>query len=82
MADSTDNTNLMLADGNNDLVANDDTDGVVGEQKSGLAGAMGNVDFLRQITIVMALAICLAIAIFVIMWANQAEYRLDRKSVV
>jgi len=79
VADSTDNTNLMLADGNNDLVANDDTDGVVGEQKSGLAGAMGNVDFLRQITIVMALAICLAIAIFVIMWANQAEYRFLTK---
>lgn len=79
MADSTDNTGMMLADGNNDLVANDSTDGVVDEQKSGLAGAMGNVDFLRQITIVMALAICLAIAIFVIMWANQPEYRILAK---
>tara|TARA_R110000787_G_scaffold43118_3_gene105775 strand:- start:4325 stop:6049 length:1725 start_codon:yes stop_codon:yes gene_type:complete len=79
VADSTDNTNLMLTDGNNDLVANDGADGVVGEQKSGLAGAMGNVDFLRQITIVMALAICLAIAIFVIMWANQPEYRFLTK---
>ncbi len=79
MADSTDNTGMMLADDNNDLVANDSTDGVVGEQKSGLAGAMGNVDFLRQITIVMALAICLAIAIFVIMWANQPEYRILAK---
>ncbi len=75
MADTTDNTSLALAEGNNDLVANDSDDDVVSEQKSGLAGAMGNVDFLRQITIVMALAICLAIAIFVIMWANQAEYR-------
>ena len=79
MADSTDNTGMMLADGNSDLVANDSTDGVVDEQKSGLAGAMGNVDFLRQITIVMALAICLAIAIFVIMWANQPEYRILAK---
>ena len=79
MADSADNTNLMLADGNNGMVANDGDDGVSGEQKSGLAGAMGNVDFLRQITIVMALAICLAIAIFVIMWANQAEYRFLTK---
>jgi flagellar M-ring protein FliF len=69
----------MLADGNNGMVANDGDDGVSGEQKSGLAGAMGNVDFLRQITIVMALAICLAIAIFVIMWANQAEYRFLTK---
>lgn len=79
MADSTDNTSMMLADGNSDLVANDSADSVVGEQKSGLAGAMGNVDFLRQITIVMALAICLAIAIFVIMWANQPEYRMLAK---
>ena len=79
MADSTDNTGIVLAEGNNDLVANDGDDGVVGEQKSGLAGALGNVDFLRQITIVMALAICLAIAIFVIMWANQAEYRFLTK---
>jgi flagellar M-ring protein FliF len=78
VADSTDNTGLMLADGNNDLVATDNSDDV-GEQKSGLAGAMGNVDFLRQITIVMALAICLAIAIFVIMWANQPEYRVLAK---
>ena len=79
MADSADNTSLMLADGNNDMVANDGDDGVSGEQKSGLASAMGNVDFLRQITIVMALAICLAIAIFVIMWANQPEYRFLTK---
>jgi len=79
VADSADNTSLMLADGNNDMVANDGDDGVSGEQKSGLASAMGNVDFLRQITIVMALAICLAIAIFVIMWANQPEYRFLTK---
>ena len=77
MADSSDNTALMLADGSNNLVANDGSD--VGEQKSGLAGAMGNVDFLRQVTIVMALAICLAIAVFVIMWANQPEYRMLAK---
>ena len=78
MADSTDNTGLALADGNNDLVANDSDDNV-GEQKSGLAAAMGNVDFLRQITIVIALAICFAIAIFVIMLANQPEYRFLTK---
>lgn len=79
MADSADNTGLVVADGSSDMVATDSTDNVVGEQKSGLAGAMGNVDFLRQVTIVMALAICLAIAIFVIMWANQPEYRFLAK---
>jgi|TARA_B110000211_G_scaffold165294_1_gene186594 flagellar M-ring protein FliF len=79
VADTTDNTNLMLADGSNDLVANDSGNDSVGEQKSGLAAAMGNVDFLRQITIVIALAICFAIAIFVIMLANQPEYRFLTK---
>jgi flagellar M-ring protein FliF len=79
VADSTDNTNLMLTNGSNDMVANDGDDGVVGEQKSGLAAAMGNVDFLRQMTIVIALAICFAIAIFVLMLANQPEYRFLTK---
>ncbi|MGB2742273.1 MAG: flagellar basal-body MS-ring/collar protein FliF [Cognaticolwellia sp.] len=69
----------MLTNGSNDMVANDGDDGVVGEQKSGLAAAMGNVDFLRQMTIVIALAICFAIAIFVIMLANQPEYRFLTK---
>ncbi|MBA6287432.1 flagellar basal-body MS-ring/collar protein FliF [Colwellia sp. MB3u-4] len=78
MADSTNNTNLTVADSNNDLVANDSLDDV-GEQKSGLAAAMGNVDFLRQMTIVIALAICFAIAVFVIMLANEAEYRFLTK---
>nr|WP_220461158.1 flagellar basal-body MS-ring/collar protein FliF [Colwellia sp. MB3u-4] len=40
---------------------------------------MGNVDFLRQMTIVIALAICFAIAVFVIMLANEAEYRFLTK---
>jgi len=79
VADSANNTGLALADNSSDIVANDNDDNIVGEQKSGLAGVMGNVDFLRQITIVMALAICLAIAIFVIMWANQPEYRILAK---
>lgn len=73
MADST---NLVTAN-NNDLVANDDSDTT--EQKSGFANALGNVDVLRQVTLIMALAICLAIAVLVIMWANQPEYRFLTK---
>nr|WP_229854510.1 flagellar basal-body MS-ring/collar protein FliF [Thalassotalea marina] len=56
-------------------MAADDNSSDIEEQKSGFAAAMGNVDVLRQITLIMALAICLAIAVFVIMWANQPEYR-------
>jgi flagellar M-ring protein FliF len=69
------NTALTAADGGSDLVAVDNEDNNIDEQKSGFASAMGNVDILRQLTLIMALAICLAIAVFVIMWANQPDYR-------
>ena len=61
------------------VLADDGIDSVSEEQKSGFASSLGNVDVLRQLTLVMALAICLAIAVFVIMWANQPEYRLLTK---
>jgi len=71
VADTVDNTGMVVSD--------DSSDSVSEEQKSGLSSALGNVDVLRQVTLIMALAICLVIAIFVIMWANQAEYRLIAK---
>ncbi len=78
MAD-TDNSSMVVADGGTGLMASDGDSGMADEQKSGFASAMGNVDLLRQLTLVMALAICLAIAVFVIMWANQPEYRFLTK---
>jgi flagellar M-ring protein FliF len=71
VADTVDNTGMVVSD--------DSSDSVSEEQKSGLSSALGNVDVLRQVTLIMALAICLVIAIFVIMWANQAEYRIIAK---
>jgi len=71
VADTTGNTSMVVSD--------DNSDDMDEEQKSGFAAAIGNVDVLRQLTLIMALAICLVIAIFVIMWANQAEYRVLAK---
>jgi flagellar M-ring protein FliF len=79
VADTTDNSSMVVADGGSAMIASDNPSEMADEQKSGFASAMGNVDLLRQLTLVMALAICLAIAIFVIMWANQAEYRFLAK---
>ena len=59
------------------MVVSDDSD--IDEQKSGLSATLGNVDVLRQLTLIMALAICLAIAVFVILWANQPEFRVLTK---
>lgn len=45
------------------------------EQKSGFLGSLGGTDTLRQVTMVIALTICLAIALLIIMWARQPEMR-------
>ena len=71
MADTVENTGIVLAD--------DNTDSISEEQKSGFSSAIGNVDVLRQITLIMALAICLAIAVFAIIWINKPEYRILAK---
>lgn len=76
MSDTTSTTDLTVAEGG-ELMAADD--GAVEDQKSGIAAALGNVDMMRQITLIMALAICLAIAVSVILWANQPEYRILAK---
>lgn len=73
-------TNAMVtADSSGDMIANEAEGAGIGEQKSGFAASLGSVDILRQITIVVALAICLAIAVFVIMLANEPEYRVLAK---
>lgn len=54
----------------------DDGDGdISSEQKSGFMQALSNVDMLRQIILVIALVICVAIAFFILVWAQEPEYR-------
>ncbi|NMH65556.1 flagellar M-ring protein FliF [Shewanella sp. SHSM-M6] len=50
-------------------------DGVQQEHKSGVMGSLGGVDMMRQVTMILALAICLALAVFVMLWAQEPEYR-------
>ncbi|MBO9491730.1 flagellar M-ring protein FliF [Endozoicomonas sp. G2_1] len=76
-----DTSNAMVAsDGaGNDLIANDNNDAIGQEQKSGFAAALNNVDVMRQFTLVAALAICLAIAAFILILAYEPEYRAVAK---
>ena len=53
------------------LTGNDYSSGEQQEQKSGFVGSLGGMDLVRQITLIVALTICLAIAILIIMWAGQ-----------
>ena len=76
-------TNTMVAsDGGGSMIANDSDDNSVDEKKSGFSAALGNADILRQITLVVALSICLAIAVFVIILANEPEYRFLSKQPI
>ncbi len=71
MAEST-STELALS-GNDFNQAQDDQ--TQQEQKSGFLGAMGGMDIVRQLTLIVALTICIAIAILIILWAREPELR-------
>jgi flagellar M-ring protein FliF len=70
---------MVATDNGTGMIASDSGDDSVQEQKSGFAATLGNVDLLRQITLVVALSICLAIAVFVIILANEPDYRFLSK---
>jgi len=74
-------TNAMVAtDGGSEMIASDASDSnAMEEKKSGFSASLGNSDMLRQITLVVALSICLAIAVFVVILANEPDYRILSK---
>ncbi|MGB0893670.1 MAG: flagellar basal-body MS-ring/collar protein FliF [Parashewanella sp.] len=60
---------------NSNGVPSTTVDGAEQEHKSGALGGFGGTNTLRQVTMILALAICLALAVFVILLASEAEYR-------
>ena len=50
-------------------------DGVQQEHKSGVLGNLNSSNTLKQIAMILALAICLVMAVVVILVASEAEYR-------
>ena len=65
----------MVVGTNSTLASDGIAGGVQEENKSGGVGSFGGVDILRQVTMILALAICLALAVFVMLWAQEPEYR-------
>ena len=45
------------------------------EQKSGFMDSIGGADTMRQVVLVIALVICVAIAVVIFLWARQPDYR-------
>lgn len=70
MAESTE-----IALSSNDFGGSSQDNNAQQEQKSGFLGNMGGTDIVRQITMIVALTICIAIAILIILWAKAPEMR-------
>ncbi len=64
-------TELAMSDIGTDMYLDD----VGAEQKSGFMDSIGNTDMVRQITLIIALVICVAIAVFILIWAQEPDYR-------
>lgn len=67
----------MANDQNGDLLINHEGASALdeNEQKSSALGFLSNSDVLRQITLILGLAICLAIAVFILLWGKEPEMR-------
>lgn len=66
MADTT-GTNLALNDA---ALADGGREG-----KAGFMDSLNNPDMVRQVTLVVVLVICIAIAVFILIWSQEADYR-------
>ena len=64
-------TELAMSDMGTDMYQDD----TVAEQKSGFMDSIGSTDMVRQITLIVALVICVAIAVFILIWAQEPDYR-------
>ncbi|MGY3856221.1 MULTISPECIES: flagellar basal-body MS-ring/collar protein FliF [Aeromonas] len=67
----------MANDQNGDLLMNNEGAATLDEQeqKSSALGFLSNTDVLRQITLILGLTICLAIAVFILLWGKEPEMR-------
>lgn len=67
----------MATDQNGDLLINNEEAAALDEheQKSSALGFLSNTDVLRQITLILGLTICLAIAVFILLWGKEPEMR-------
>lgn len=67
MAEAT-GTNLTVAD----QASGSDNEP---ENKSGFMDTLGSADMMRQMALVVVLVICVAIAVFILIWAQEPDYR-------
>lgn len=71
MSQASESTDMMVSDDHHPITSSGNTS----EEKSGAFSGLGDGETMRQIIMVVALTICLAIAVMVVFWAQEPEYR-------
>jgi len=71
VAQASDSTDMMLSDEHSPLTNSTS----VAEDKPSSFSGLGDGETMRQIIMVVALTVCLAIAVMVVFWAQEPEYR-------
>ncbi|MCL1124363.1 flagellar basal-body MS-ring/collar protein FliF [Shewanella surugensis] len=61
--------------GNDPALAKSNQSGEPKEERIGLLGSLGGGDVLKQVTMILALVICLALAVAIMIWAQESEFR-------
>jgi len=51
------------------------SDDASAQQKSSFMDSIGSTDMVRQITLIVALIVCMVIAVFILIWAQEPDYR-------
>lgn len=72
MSQASESTDMMVSDDQHPITTSS-TD--VPEAKSGPLAGLGDGETMRQVIMVVALTVCLALAVMVVFWAQEPEYR-------
>lgn len=71
MSQASESTDMMVSDDQHPIT----TSTAVPEEKTSAFSGLGDGETMRQIIMVVALTVCLAIAVMVVFWAQEPEYR-------
>ncbi|MDP2559838.1 flagellar basal-body MS-ring/collar protein FliF [Psychrobium sp. 1_MG-2023] len=73
MAEASNSTDMTVNEDPHPITSAGSND--IEETKTGVLAGLGDGDTLRQVIMILALAICLGIAVMVLFWAQEPEYR-------
>jgi flagellar M-ring protein FliF len=75
MAESTNDKGTDLMVSGNDPLLDKALESTTGSMKTSPLKFLTNSDVLKQLTLIIGLLICIALAIFILMWGNEPEMR-------